>query len=71
MANSERLSGISEPRSGTLTFHPPQAPAHEQQHHSNRVSGTGGLRFRETVFLRPETQFPIGGPNNCCAVSET
>jgi hypothetical protein len=26
------------------------APAHEQQHHSNRVSGTGGLRFRETVF---------------------
>jgi len=22
-------------------------------------------------FLRPETQRPFGGPNNCCAVSET
>src|SRR4030095_4966355 len=30
-----------------------------------------GLRFQETGFSRPETQLPIGGPNNCCAVSET
>src|SRR5437879_5480875 len=27
--------------------------------HSNRVSGTGGLRFRETAFLRTETQVQI------------
>src|SRR5262245_33037774 len=39
--------------------------------HSNRVSGTRGLRFRETAFSTPETQLQIGLSNECCAVSET